>query len=474
METISRLGLFQKTLILMIALFGIIATATSLVSGWNLYRQLTREYHSKGAAIAKSIADFSVPQEILKIRPEVPPRGARELITTTLSIEGLGGVIDIAAPILAGVAGNGHVGMDRNIIRAHIWSAVLRQQGLMFIILLLTALVAYVLVNRISQPLNRLADHAKTLATADLAAGSNIPTEIEALAQRSRDEIGNLAGSFMYMERTLQQYLKNLQETTAAKERIESELKIAHDIQMSMVPKIFPPFPHRREFDVYATLVPAKEVGGDFYDFFFVDEDQLCFAIGDVSGKGVPASLFMAVTKTLLRATASRTGNPDEILSRLNAELCRDNASCMFVTLYTAILEIRSGRLEYSNGGHNLPYHLSNGRIQPLDNTPGMVLGAMEGVKYSTNKMVLQPGDRLLLYTDGVTEAMDERGHLLSGRRLEESLATVKNALPEDLTVALVREVRRFAAGAGQSDDITILALQYWGDDQHARGQDLS
>jgi sigma-B regulation protein RsbU (phosphoserine phosphatase) len=278
----------------------------------------------------------------------------------------------------------------------------------------------------------------------------------------------------MYMERTLQQYLKNLQETTAAKERIESELKIAHDIQMSMVPKIFPPFPHRREFDVYATLVPAKEVGGDFYDFFFVDEDQLCFAIGDVSGKGVPASLFMAVTKTLLRATASRTGNPDEILSRLNAELCRDNASCMFVTLYTAILEIRSGRLEYSNGGHNLPYHLSNGRIQPLDNTPGMVLGAMEGVKYSTNKMVLQPGDRLLLYTDGVTEAMDERGHLLSERRLEEFLATVKNALPEDLTVALVREVRRFAAGAGQSDDITILALQYWGDDQHARGQDLS
>jgi HAMP domain-containing protein/cell division protein FtsL len=394
METLSRLGLFQKTLILMIALFGIIATATSVVSGWHLYRQLTREYHSKGAAIAKSIADFSVevllnrdastvqaivdqfteiegvayvfvadssgeivshtfvpsiPQEIVKMRAGGLQRRVREeLITTNLSIEGLGGVLDIAAPILAGVAGYGHVGMAKSIIRAQIWSAVLWQQGLMLAIFLLTALIAYVLVNRISQPLNRLAEHAKTLAAAGFAVGSSIATEIEALAQRSKDEIGNLAGSFMHMERTLQQYLKNLQETTAAKERIESELKIAHDIQMSMVPKIFPPFPHRREFDVFATLVPAKEVGGDFYDFFFVDEDHFCFAIGDVSGKGVPASLFMAVTKTLLKATTSQTGSPDEILFHLNAELCRDNSSCMFVTLFMAILEIRTGRLEYT------------------------------------------------------------------------------------------------------------------------------
>jgi len=193
-----------------------------------------------------------------------------------------------------------------------------------------------------------------------------------------------------------------------------------------------------------------------------------------VSGKGVPASLFMAVTKTLLKATTSRTGSPDEILSRLNAEICRDNTACMFVTLFMAILDIRTGRLEYSNGGHNLPYLLSNGRIQPLDNTSGMVLGAMEGVKFSRNGMVLQPGDRLLLYTDGVTEAMNESEHLFSERRLEELLASVKKASPEDLTRALVNEVRRFAAGAAQSDDITILALQYWGAAHHVRGQDIS
>ena len=293
---------------------------------------------------------------------EVQKLWAREEpIITYLSVNGIGGVIDIAAPILAGVAGYAHVGMSRNIIRAQIWSAVLTQQGLMFIILLLSALVAYILVNRISQPLNLLAEHAKTLASNDFAAGVNIPTEVEALSKKSTDEIGNLAGSFVSMERTLQQHLKNLKETTAAKEKIESELKIAHDIQMSMVPKTFPPFPHRCEFDVYAALIPAREVGGDFYDFFLIDEDHLCFAIGDVSGKGVPASLFMAVTKTLLRATTSRIGSPDEILARLDGEICRDNTSCMFVTLFTAILDIRTGRVEYSNGGHNLPYLLSGG-----------------------------------------------------------------------------------------------------------------
>ena len=472
--------LFKKTLILMIVLFGVIATATSVVSGWNLYSQLTKEYQSKGAAIAESIAHASVevllhrdvstvqaivdqlteikgvsyifvadksgqvlshtfvprvPQEMLQLHAEIQKRGGRAgLITTTLWVGGIGGIIDIAAPILAGVAGYVHVGMDRNMIRAQIWAVVIKQQGLMLLIFLLSALASYVLVNRISQPLNLLAEHARTLAADDFSAGVNLPSEIEVLSHRSTDEIGNLAGSFVHMEQTLQQYLTNLQETTAAKERIESELQIAHDIQMSMVPKIFPAFPHRCEFDLYATLIPAKEVGGDFYDFFFLDDDHLCFAIGDVSGKGVPASLFMAVTKTLLKAIASSVGSPDEILGRLNDEICRDNTSCMFVTLFSAILDIRTGRVEYSNGGHNLPYLLANGCIAPLENTPGIVVGAMEGVAYQRKRIVLQPGDRLLLYTDGVTEAMDKSRELFSERRLEEFLASVNNASPEDLT----------------------------------------
>jgi sigma-B regulation protein RsbU (phosphoserine phosphatase) len=211
-------------------------------------------------------------------------------------------------------------------------------------------------------------------------------------------------------------------------------------------------------------------VGGDFYDFFFIDDDHLCFAIGDVSGKGVPASLFMAVTKTLLKAIASRVASPDEMLCRLNNEICRDNTSYMFVTLFSGILDIRTGRVEYSNGGHNLPYLLANGRIAPLENTPGIVVGAIEGATYQRKRIVLQPGDRLLLYTDGVTEAMDKRRELFSERRLEGFLASVNHASPEDLTHSLVQEVRRFSAGAAQSDDLTILALQYRGVENHGRG----
>ena len=191
---------------------------------------------------------------------------------------------------------------------------------------------AYVLVNRISRPLNQLTDYTHSFASRDFDPDVGIPAGIEALPQQSKDEIGKLAESFINMKRRLQGYLNDLRETTAAKERIESELKIAHDIQMSMVPKTFPPFPDRPELDIYATLVPAREVGGDFYDFFLIDDQRLCFAIGDVSGKGIPASLFMALTKTMFRASGDRRDATAEgILSTLNGDIYRDNDSCMFV-----------------------------------------------------------------------------------------------------------------------------------------------
>ena len=207
-------------------------------------------------------------------------------------------------------------------------------------------------------------------------------------------------------------------EAYVEKERMEETLKLAHDIQMSMVPKIFPPFPDRSEFDIFAILAPAKEVGGDFYDFFFIDDEHLCFAVGDVSGKGVPASLFMAVTKTLFRATAGHGGTPGEILARLNAEICRDNESCMFVTLFCAILNIRTGQVDYGNGGHNLPYHLHQRGVSPLESLGGRVLGLVEQSPYASGRMVLAPGEALLLYTDGVTEAMNPSETLYSDQRL--------------------------------------------------------
>jgi sigma-B regulation protein RsbU (phosphoserine phosphatase) len=259
-------------------------------------------------------------------------------------------------------------------------------------------------------------------------------------------------------------------EAYVEKQRMEETLKLAHDIQMSMVPKIFPPFPDRSEFDIFATLAPAKEVGGDFYDFFFIDNDHLCFAVGDVSGKGVPASLFMAVTKTLFRATASNGGTPGEILARLNAEICRDNDSCMFVTLFCAILNIRTGQVDYGNGGHNPPYYLHQRGVSPLENPGGRVLGLVEQSPYASGRMILAPGEALLLYTDGVTEAMNPSETLYSDQRLEQFLGTNRGSAPRQIIGDLIGDVKQFAGGAPQSDDITVLALLYFGTTRDERG----
>jgi sigma-B regulation protein RsbU (phosphoserine phosphatase) len=252
-------------------------------------------------------------------------------------------------------------------------------------------------------------------------------------------------------------------EAYVEKERMEEALKLAHDIQMSMLPKVFPPFPERHEFDIFAAIAPAKEVGGDFYDFFFIDEDRLCFAVGDVSGKGVPAALFMAVTKTLFKAIASRMGNPSDILSRLNEEICRDNDSGMFVTLFCGILNNRTGQFDYSNGGHNLPYYLSRTGVKPLEKTGGRVLGLVEKSVYGSGRLVLGPGETIFLYTDGVTEAMDVTGNFFSDQRLERFLAQAQSSPPRQLIEDLVKEVKVFSAQAPQSDDITALALRYLG-----------
>ena len=322
------------------------------------------------------------------------------------------------------------------------------------IVLLLGSVMAIVGAKTISRPIADLTEMTRRIAGGDFTQRVN---------SRSKNEIGALAASFNEMTRRLNDSIEHLKETTAAKERIESELQIAHEIQMSMVPKIFPPFPDRSEFDIFATLAPAKEVGGDLYDFCFIDDDHLCFAIGDVSGKGVPASLFMAVTKTLFKATAGNGGTPGEILARLNAEICRDNESCMFVTLFCAILNIRTGQVDYSNGGHNLPYHLNRDGVSPLENFGGRALGLLEKSPYASGRVVLGPGEALLLYTDGVTEAMDLSETLYSDRRLERFLAQNRGSAPRQIVLDLVRDVRSFAGAAPQSDDITVLGLLYFG-----------
>jgi sigma-B regulation protein RsbU (phosphoserine phosphatase) len=299
-----------------------------------------------------------------------------------------------------------------------------------------------------------------------IGSGDSLVGVIQVLNKKNRqmfDEIDEslLAGLSDHITVALER--GRLIEAYIEKERLEEGLKLAHDIQMSMLPKTFPPFPERRDLDIFAAITPAKKVGGDFYDFFFLDEDRLCFAIGDVSGKGVPAALFMSVIKTLFKAIAGRVQNPTEILSTVNREICRDNDSQMFTSLFCGILDTRTGEIKYSNGGHNPPYHLSHGGVQQVPKTGGRVLGLVEETTYGWSRLVLGSGETIFLYTDGVTEALDPAGQFFSERRLESILTQTKFASAREQIERLTREITLFAAGAEQSDDITALAIRYLG-----------
>ena len=322
--------------------------------------------------------------------------------------------------------------------------------------LVLLLLVIALIAASITKPLRLLAG-----ATEDMAHGN---LDVELPPARSKDEVGKLTESFAYMKTSLKQYIKELTETMAAKERMESELRIAHDIQMDMLPKKFPPFPERSDFDIYATMQPAKEVGGDLYNFFLLDDSHLCFTIGDVSGKGIPAALFMAVTQTLIKAKAMASLSPEEILNKVNRQLSRDNPSLMFVTLFLGILNIRTGELVYGNGGHNPPFIMrSHGAIEPLEGTNGMALGVMETQSFQAKKIRLQKGDSLFLYTDGVTEAVNDKEELFSEERLKNELKTLKGKTIKDVDSGIMDRVFAFSQGMRQADDITMLILRYYG-----------
>ena len=243
---------------------------------------------------------------------------------------------------------------------------------------------------------------------------------------------------------------------------IRRELDIARSIQQSILPQTFPPFPERTDLDVFAQMSPAREVGGDFYDFFLLDPAQLGFVVGDVSGKGVPAALFMAVSRTLLKSIALAGAPPVECLRRVNALLCLDNSAEMFVSVFYGILDTRSGEMAYSNGGHNPPYLLRRtGVVEVLEGTGGTVLGVLDNIRCAARRVTLQPGDGVFLYSDGVTEAMDTNGQLFSDARLRAVLQARNAGSSETLVQSVIADVIRYADGAPQSDDITALAIRY-------------
>jgi len=246
--------------------------------------------------------------------------------------------------------------------------------------------------------------------------------------------------------------------------KIEGELSVAKDIQMSLVPKMFPKTPHWPECSLYADLKSAREVGGDFYDFFLDKEGKLVFVIGDVSDKGVPAALFMAVTKTLIKGMSEAGQMPHELLAKVNREVEEGNDLNMFVTLFCAKLDFETGELWYSNAGHNPPALMRPGQApQWLALPPGLVLGAYASSAFQTEKIILAPGDTLFAFTDGVTEAMNPAGRMYSEARLLETLHDWEGETPKDLVETIGDSVRAFAAGAPQSDDVTMIAVRYRG-----------
>ena len=286
----------------------------------------------------------------------------------------------------------------------------------------------------------------------------------ELRASGSRFEIGVLANSVHKMEVDLIQYIENLTRVTAEKERIGAELNVATQIQADMLPRIFPPFPDRNEFDIYASMTPAKEVGGDFYDFFLIDEDHLGLVMADVSGKGVPAALFMVIAKTLIKNRAQMGGTPGEVLQYVNEQLCEGNDAELFVTVWFAILEISTGKGIAANAGHEHPaVRRAGGEFELIIYRHSPAVATLEGMRFRDHEFELHPGDNLFVYTDGVPEATDANNQLFGSERMLGALNMNPEAKPEELLKNVQKHIDAFVGDAPQFDDITMLSLQYRG-----------
>ena len=321
------------------------------------------------------------------------------------------------------------------------------------------------LSRRFVKPINTLTEGVQEIANGNLT---------KKLSISSGDELEALADCFNNMTDELQKYMANLTKVTMEKEHIATELSVATNIQESMLPHIFPPFPDNSYFDIYATMQAAKEVGGDFYDFYMLDEQHVVITVADVSGKGVPAALFMVIAKTILKNSSMNMNSMDklpEVIASTNNQLCQNNEAMMFVTSFSGVLDLLTGRFVFVNAGHNPPliYRAKEKRYEYLDVKRNFIMGGMEDVKYKGQELVLEPGDQLFLYTDGVTEALNEAKELFGEERL---LAALNSSVEKNLDlkagiIEIKRQLNNYVGNAEQSDDITMLALLYNGETEN-------
>ena len=309
---------------------------------------------------------------------------------------------------------------------------------------------------RIVNPINKIRDVSKTMV-------ENLENEesIQVTVQTG-NEIEELFDSFKQMYGDVREYISKLGAVTAEKERIGAELDVAKHIQASMLPCIFPAFPEKKEIDIYATMEPAKEVGGDFYDFFMVDDRHLAIVMADVSGKGVPAALFMVIGKTLIKDHTTPGRDLGKVFTEVNNLLCESNSEELFITAFEGVLDLVTGEFVYVNAGHEMPFiSKSGGDFEPYKIRAGFVLAGMEDMRYRAGSMILEPGDKIFQYTDGVTEATDVNNRLFGMDRLKESLNRVKDGTPHQILSAVKADIDAFVGEADQFDDITMLCLEY-------------
>ncbi len=317
---------------------------------------------------------------------------------------------------------------------------------------ILITLISFAVTGTITRPIQKLTENVKAIGQGDF--DRKIPID-------SGDEIGMLSQRFNEMQDNLKAYMENITRVTAEKERIGAELDVAAHIQADMLPSIFPPFPDRSDFDIFASMNPAKEVGGDFYDFFLIDDDRLALVIADVAGKGVPAALFMMMSKILVGNYAMMSDSPAETLMKVNSQICKNNANDMFVTVWLAFLSISTGHVVATNAGHEYPIlKKADGKYEILTDKHKPPIGTMDGIKYQDYEFTLERGGGLFVYTDGVAEANNDENELFGTDRLLEALNRESDASTEALIRNVRKDVDAFAGDAPQFDDITMLSVQ--------------
>ena len=323
------------------------------------------------------------------------------------------------------------------------------------VILLLATFLTGRISRRISDPLKKLEEDVRTISRGELDYRTQVKTN---------DEIGSLASSFNSMTDSIQKYMVDLKEITSKEERIATELAFATKIQADMLPCEFPAFPGRTEFDIYATMTPAKEIGGDFYDYFLLDDDHIALVIADVSGKGVPAALFMMMAKTLIKTRAQMGGTPAEILHDVNEQLLENDKAELFVTVWFAIVDLTTGEGVETNAGHEHPaLRHKDGAFELVKTKHSPAVSVMNGIRFKQNEFKLEPGDRLFVYTDGAPEATNAENEMFGGERLIDSLNRRSGGDITELLTGLKRDIDEFVGEAPQFDDVTMLCFDFFG-----------